>query len=67
MKIVINGKITEVPTDVTTLGELLDRKEISRSGTGIALNGSLCKAPLWDTTTLHEGDQLQIFSAAFGG
>jgi thiamine biosynthesis protein thiS len=67
MKVIINGTITDVPANVSTLGELLDQQGIPRNGTGVAINNSICKIALWDATTLHDGDNIHVFAAAFGG
>lgn len=62
----VNEKRMEVTPDCS-LTELLKVLEQSERGTAIAVNERIISRPLWENTTLKEGDKVIIIKAAFGG
>lgn len=67
MYIKLNNEIIEIPSSITTLGQLLELKQIATGGTAVALNGRLVERKLLDMTELNENDDVIIITAAFGG
>ena len=67
MKLKLNNEILELPSDVFTLKQLIEWRDIPAQGTAIALNGRLIERTKWDITQLHDNDDIVIITAAFGG
>lgn len=67
MKVLLNNMITDLPSDLTTVEQLLIHKNIKREGTAVAINDMIVKKADWNRTILHELDRVTIISAAFGG
>lgn len=64
MNIIVNGQ-PQIVADTSTVASLVS--EHDAQGTAIAVNGRLVKHPEWKSTLLHEGDQVVIIKAAYGG
>jgi sulfur carrier protein len=62
MRIHVNGAPREVP-DGCSLGELVPH----RPGVAAAVNGDVVRGPDWGTTTLHDGDAVEVLTAFQGG
>jgi sulfur carrier protein len=61
----VNGEEhASIYDSVTTLIEQL---AIEPRGIAVAVNGEIIRRAEWSNTTLHEGDQVEIVSAAAGG
>lgn len=67
MTLYINSSRKDLPDDVNTVGKVIDHLQISRRGTGVAVNSQLVPAKEWDKKQLNEGDSLTVISAAYGG
>lgn len=67
MKILLNNEITALPSDYTTVSELLTLKHIKPQGTAVAINDMIVKKADWDTRHFSDLDRVTIISAAFGG
>ena len=63
----INNRTEDINLLSPNISKLLECKNIALSGTAVALNNKLIRHSEWDTTSLNEGDELTIISAAFGG
>lgn len=66
MTITINSHSLELP-EGATVGQALATKEISTAGTAVALNGAVVARDKVATTELHNGDQLIVIKAFYGG
>jgi len=62
----VNGEPREVEQEVT-LASLLDAIGARRDGTAVALNDDVVPRGAHATTTLREGDRLEIIVAVAGG
>lgn len=67
MVVSINGEITKLPAEITTLEKLLAWKKIPANGTAVALNSRLARRENWNVTALKDNDIINIISAAYGG
>ncbi len=67
MKITFNNSPLELPLHDATLGWLIGWKGIAAGGMAVAVNNKLVVRSKWDTFALHEGDNVVVISAAFGG
>lgn len=68
MRFTINGQDREL-TEVRTVHELLEQMEIAPGGPGIALalNGQVVPRGEFASTTVREGDRIEIVRAVQGG
>lgn len=64
MQIIVNNE-PRIVADDATVGSLING--LPAGGTAVAVNGRLIPRDLRDTTTLKDGDQVIIISAAYGG
>ncbi len=64
--IMVNGERQNVNNDVTVL-ELLKRLQIDPERVAVELDRKIVKAPLWGTTALREGSQVEIVQFVGGG
>ena len=67
MNIIINNLAEQLPYDHATVEDLVKYKDYPVQGTAVAVNGSLASKEKWCVTPLHEGDNITVISAAFGG
>lgn len=67
MKIIFNNSPLELPLHDATLGWLIEWKGVAAGGMAVAVNNKLVVRSKWDTFQLHEGDNVVVISAAFGG
>jgi thiamine biosynthesis protein ThiS len=65
MNISLNGQPYD--TDAVHLGALAEERDARRAGIAIALNGKVVRSIAWDETTIHDGDAIEIVTAAAGG
>lgn len=65
MKLIINNKETE--TETLTLGELAASLSLPDRGVAIALADRVVARKDWESTPLHENDDILIIKAACGG
>ena len=66
MKITLNGDPFEVPASLS-ISELLSQLHIDPRRVAIELNLVVLKRGTFDTTTLAEGDQVEIVNFVGGG
>ena len=68
MKLIINGSPAEV-ADAATVGDVvLDVAGTERSrGVAVAVNDDVVSRSAWSTTTLADGDSVEILTAVQGG
>ena len=62
MQVNINGERRTV-TETTSLADLLP----DARGIAVAVNGAVVRSTDWATTTLREGDRVEVVSAHQGG
>ena len=67
MKLIINNELVEIAQLNPTVNELLAIRGVKPTGTAVAVNDRIIKKDLRDTIRVHEGDNITIISAAFGG
>ena len=61
----VNGE--SVVSDATTLLQLLQQRQLAALGVAVAVNGEVVRRVDWPARQLHQGDRLEIVSAAQGG
>lgn len=66
MGVVLNGEPRTVICQAT-IGALIDQLATGRSGIAVALNGDIVPAGEWDVRRFHEGDRIDVLTAAQGG
>jgi sulfur carrier protein len=65
MLITLNGRPSE--TNVETVAELLQEVQAPQIGIAVALNGQVVRRTEQATTTLRDGDEVEIIRAVQGG
>ena len=68
MTVVVNGEPRPVAVD-TTVADLVRAlgRDPGRAGTAIARNGEIIPRRVWPTTTLDDGDTIEVVTAVGGG
>ena len=66
MQLTINGKDRDVQSPANLL-ELLEKLEISSPHFAVALNYQVVSKSQYQTTSVHEGDKIEIVHAVGGG
>ena len=66
MKATINGRVHELP-DELTVGALLELLGSARSGIAVARNDRVVRRAQYDTDRVCDGDRLEIIQAVAGG
>ena len=66
MKIVVNGKELEYK-DSITIQELLDNLKIKDKVMAVAVNMEIVKRDRWNSSTLSEGDKVELLHFVGGG
>jgi sulfur carrier protein len=66
MVVTVNGKPMELPEGLT-IEDLLVRLAVPRQFTAVALNREIAPKASYTTTTLSEGDKLEIVRPMGGG
>ena len=66
VKILLNGEPFEAP-DAVTVSELLQRLEIDARRVAVEHNLTVLKRAAYGSTTLREGDQVEIVNFVGGG
>ena len=65
MEVFINGQ--SHTTTATTLGALLEERQLPPTGIAVGLNGRMVPRTQWAASPLSEGDKVVIIKAACGG
>ncbi len=65
--VTLNGELC--PLDVTSLSEYMAGRgyESGRKGVAVAVNGEVVPRSCWGSTTLKDGDRLEIVEPVQGG
>ena len=58
---------TKIPTEVTSLSQLIDPQRIPAGGTTVALGSRVVRREQWETTPLEEGCEITVIRATQGG
>lgn len=66
MEITVNGQKRQAP-DGQTVEQLMIEMQTPEQGTAVAVNGKVAKRADWAASTLKEGDDVLVISAAYGG
>ena len=68
MNVTVNGEAREVDDRATVVdvAGLLGKKR-PRLGVAVAVNGAVVPKSEWETTTLVEGDRIEVLNAIGGG
>ena len=66
MNIIINGSEQHVSEGATT-AEAVRLLTTARTGVAVAVNGQVVTRSAWESTTLAEGDQVEVLTAVQGG
>lgn len=66
MEVKVNGQKTGVPAG-TTVECLLEQTGTETKGTAVAIGGKIVRRSDWESTVLHEGDEILLVKAAYGG
>ena len=68
MSVVVNGEARAVPWAWTVADLVRDLgRDPDRAGTAIARNGEVIPRRTWPTTTLDDGDTIEVVTAVGGG
>jgi sulfur carrier protein len=54
-------------TEATTVFQVLIEREVSIRGVAVAVNGSVVPKSEWSVAAIHDGDVVEIVTAAAGG
>jgi sulfur carrier protein len=66
MNIIINGSERRV-SEGTTTAEAVRLLTTASTGVAVAVNGQVVTRSAWESTTLAEGDQVEVLTAVQGG
>lgn len=66
MKATVNGDELDLP-DGASVGDVLRRIGAPDSGIAVARQGEVVPRAAWDTTTVREGDGIEVLTAVQGG
>ena len=67
MKIQINGEQREFPQSVLLLAELINELSLTPQRIAVEVNKTIVRRGDWDTTTLKDGDHVEIVHFVGGG
>jgi sulfur carrier protein len=67
MKILLNNREENIDAEKVTVSELLLRKKYSFRLRIIKINGTLVRKDKYDSTFIHEGDNVQMLYLMSGG
>ncbi|MEZ5142503.1 MAG: sulfur carrier protein ThiS [Acidimicrobiales bacterium] len=66
MQVTVNGEATEVD-DGATIADLVDGHLPSPRGVAVAVNAEVVPRSTWPDVALHDGDRVELLTAAQGG
>lgn len=64
-EIQVNGVV--ISTEATTVFQVLIEREVNTRGVAVAVNGSVVPKSEWSGAAIHDGDVVEIVTAAAGG
>jgi thiamine biosynthesis protein ThiS len=67
MKIILNNREEEFEVDGMTVSEMLDLKKFTFRMKIVKINGELISRDNYNTTIIHERDNIQMFYLMSGG
>ena len=67
MKIILNNREEEIGKESITVNEMLILKKFSYKMRIIKINGVLVAKENYDSTTIHDGDEVQMLYLMSGG
>ncbi len=67
MKIILNNKVEELLGEVLTVNALLKEKNFTFKMLVIKVNGQLIKKNEYDTSLVHDGDDVMVLHLISGG
>ena len=67
MKIILNNREEEFEVDEMTVSEMLDLKKFSFRMRIVKINGELISRDKYNTTIIHDRDNIQMFYLMSGG
>jgi len=67
MKIILNNRVDEISKESITVNEMLILKKFSYKMRIIKINGVLVAKENYDSTTIHDGDEVQMLYLMSGG
>ena len=66
VQVQLNGVTVAVPAG-SSLSDLLDARGVNRRMVAVEYNGEILPRHDWDTTTIHDGDVLEVVQMVGGG
>jgi sulfur carrier protein len=66
VEVVINGRRHQV-TEEMSLAQAVSLLTTAATGVAAAVNGEVVRRPVWDSTRLTAGDQVEVITAVQGG
>ena len=67
MTISFNGKELEIPSPLSLAQLLANLGLLDQPGVAVAQNQQLIRRADWESTIVHEGDELEVLHATAGG
>jgi len=67
MKIILNNREEEFEADEMTVSEMLDLKKFTFKMRIVKINGELISRDKYNTTIIHDRDNIQMFYLMSGG
>lgn len=67
MEINLNNRLEKLPGEFMTIREILQHKKFTFPGLVVKINGKLIRKPEYDTSTVKEGDVVEIIHLISGG
>ena len=66
MRVVINGESHQVPAPIS-LAQAVALLTRAQTGVAAAVNGDVVRRAAWNTTSLTDGDEIEVLTAVQGG
>jgi sulfur carrier protein len=66
VQVIINGKPHRAPAKMT-LAQAVAMLTSAPTGVAAALNGAVVRRPAWNSTSLADGDEVEVLTAVQGG
>ena len=67
MSISFNGKELEIPSPISLAQLLANLGILDQPGVAVAQNQQLIRRADWESTIVHDGDELEVLHATAGG
>jgi sulfur carrier protein len=66
MQVIINGEPRQVPAPMS-LAQAVALLTTAQAGVAAAVNGDVVRRTAWNTTSLTDGDEVEVLTAVQGG